>query len=141
MASVAYLRGMEAILSGSVNLGTVTVRAMLTTAAYVENRTTHAFRSDVNGEVPAGAGYATGGRSVAVTVTRDEGTNNVVITFAGATWTAPAGATLVARKLVYYASTGGASTDRLLLVNDFGSDRSAVNQDLAVGASTLRYGV
>lgn len=138
MASIAYTRGLEAVLSGAVNLGAVTVKAMLTTAAYAENKNTHAFRSDVAGEVAAGAGYAAGGVNVAVAVTRDETNSRVNLSLGSFSITVPAGATLTARKVVYYVSAGAASADRLLAVNDLGADVSATNQALNVAATVVR---
>lgn len=139
MAVTAYTRGIEAITSGALNLGAVTVKVMLTTSGYAENKATHQFRSQVTNEVAAGAGYTTGGVNVSATVSRDETNNRVEITFSSATWTVPSGQTMAnVRKAVYYVSTGTAATDRLLAVNDFGANTSATNQPLNVAASVVR---
>lgn len=138
MASVAYTRGLERVLNGAVNLSAVAVKALLTTAAYAEGKNTHAFRSQITNEVAAGAGYAAGGVTVTASVVRDEANSRIDLALGAASWTAPAGATLTARKIVYYVSSGSATTDTLLACIDFGADQSATNQALNVAASTVR---
>jgi len=139
MPVTAYTRGIEAISSGAINLGTVTVKAMLTTVSYTENKATHQFRSQVTNEVAPGAGYTAGGMNVSATVSRDDANNRVEITLGSAMWTVPLGQTMAnVRKAVYYVSTGTAATDRLLAVSDFGANTNATNQTLTVAASVLR---
>ena len=139
MAVIAYTRGIEAITSGAVNIGAVTVKAMLTTVTYVENKATHQFRSQVTNEITSGTGgYTTGGINVSATVSRDEANNRVDLNLGSAVWTAPSGQTLAnARKAVYYVDRC-AGSDRLLAVSDFGADTSATNQTLTVAASVVR---
>lgn len=138
MADIAYTRGIEAILKGAVNLGTATVKAMLTTMVYAEAKDGHQFRSQVTNEVASGAGYLSGGVPVSVSVTGDYLNSRVDITFGTATWNAPAGQTLIFRKVVYYVSTGNAAADTLLAVNDLGSDQSATNQAVNVLGTVIR---
>jgi hypothetical protein len=140
MPVTAYTRGIEAVASGAVNLGAVTVKAMLTTASYVENKATHQFRSQVTNEVTPGAGYTAGGMNVSATVSRDEANNRVDITFSAATWTVPSGQTMAnMRKAVYYVSAGAAASDRLLAVSDFGATSNATNQTVTVAAAVVRH--
>lgn len=138
MATLAYTRGVEAILNGSVNLGTATVRAMLTTMVYAEAKNAHQFRSQVTNEVANGAGYQSGGVPVSVSVAGDYVNSRIDITFGTATWTVPTGQTLAFRKVIYYVSTGNPATDRLLAVNDLVSDQGGTNQPVNVLGSVIR---
>ena len=51
MAVTAYTRGIEAITSGAVNIGAVTVKAMLTTAPTSRTRRPTSSESQVTNEV------------------------------------------------------------------------------------------
>ena len=122
MASVLYNKIMNASALGDVAFDTATFKVMLVGAAYVPNRKTHNFRSDVTSEV-VGTGYAAGGISIAAVVTRDDATDQTLVTYSDATWP---GATLSGvRAAVIYVSHGGLATaDELVAYVDFGSDKS-----------------
>lgn len=138
MAVQAYLRGVEALLRGAHPPAATVFKAMLWTAAHAPDAALHAFRADVSGEVAPGAGYAAGGQNAPAAVVRDEPNNRVDLVFSAVSWLAPAGQTLTARGVSYYASTGDAAADALIAFNDFGADVSATNQALNLAAAGLR---
>ena len=122
------------MLRGLIDVDSVTVRVMLTTSAYTEDKDTHTKRSNVTNEV-TGTGYTAGGVVSTVTVTKDNATDRVTISLGAVSW---ANATLTARKAVYYVARGGAaSADELIAVNDFGSDVTATNATFSLSATTV----
>jgi hypothetical protein len=134
MPSLIYNSFWEDVLRGLIDVDSVTVRVMLTTSAYTENKDTHTKRSDVTNEV-TGTGYTAGGVVSTVTVTKDNATDRVTISLGAVSW---ANATLTARKAVYYVARGGAaSADELIAVNDFGSDVTATNATFSLSATTV----
>jgi hypothetical protein len=135
MASLIFNRGLELWARGSIDFDTDTVRVLLTTSGYTEDKDAHDFRLDVTNEV-VGAGYTAGGNTVTVTVTLDTANDRVDISLGGTTWPT---STITARKAVYYKSRGGAaSADELVAVNDFGSDVVSTGGTFTLNASTLR---
>ena len=135
MASLIYNSFWDDVIRGLIDVDAVTVRVMLTTSAYTENKDTHAKRSDVTNEV-SGAGYTGGGATATVTVTKDTANDRVDIALGEVSWPA---STITARKAVYYVSRGGAaSADELIAVNDFGSDIVSSGGTFTLNASTVR---
>lgn len=136
MATLAYNRGIELLLRGSIDFDTDTFKVLLTTSAYTEDKDAHDFRNDVTNEV-TGTGYTAGGNTVTVTVTLDTANDRVDVSLGGTTWPT---STITARKAVYYKSRGGASSaDELVAVNDFGSDVVSTGGTFTLNASTLRF--
>jgi hypothetical protein len=139
MASLIFTSFLEDLARGAIDLDGDTFKVLLTTSAFAENKNTQLKRSDVTGEVAAGAGYTAGGAAATVTVTKDTANSRIDISLGGAVWTAPAGQTLTARKAVYYKARGGAATaDELVAVVDFTTDQIASGGTLTLSASTLR---
>lgn len=137
MASIIYSSFLDDLAHGNIDLDTVTVKAMLVSSSYTENKDTHTRRSDVTGEV-SGTGYTAGGATSAVTIAKDTAADRIVITLGAVSW---ADATFAARKAVYYVSRGGASSaDELIACDDFGSDvtASAVTFNLAATTITIQ---
>jgi hypothetical protein len=136
MASLIYHKALHALVKGDIDFDTVTVKVMLTTSAYTENKDTHDFRDDVTNEV-TGTGYTAGGTASTVTVNAIDTTNDrVEVTLGAVSWPT---ATITARKAVYYVSRGGASSaDELLAVVDFGSDVVSTAATFSLSASTIR---
>jgi hypothetical protein len=136
MASLIYNSVMRDEAIGAIDYDTDVFKVMLVTSAYVENKDTHAKRSDITGEV-VGAGYTAGGNVVTVSVGSIDTVNDRLdISLGGTTWPS---STITARKAIYYKSRGGAATaDELIAVFDFGTDQSTVNGTLTLTASTLR---
>jgi hypothetical protein len=134
MASLIYNSFWEDVLRGLIDVDSVTVRVMLTTSSYAEDKDTHTKRSDVTNEV-TGTGYTAGGVVSTVTVTKDNATDRVTISLGAVNWPS---ATLTARKAVYYVARGGAATaDELIAVNDFLSDVTATGATFSLSATTL----
>jgi hypothetical protein len=135
MASLIYNSFWDDVIRGVIDMDAVTVKAMLVTSSYAENKDTHTKRSDVTNEV-SGAGYTAGGVTSAVTVTKDTANDRVDIALGQVSW---ANSTITARKAVYYVSRGGAaSADELIAVNDFGSDVVSSGGTFTLNASTVR---
>ena len=134
MASVIFTKCVERAFNGNLDFDTDTIKVMLTTSSYSENKD-HDFRDDVTNEV-SGTGYSAGGSTVTVSVTLDTTNDRVDVSLGGTTWTT---STITARKAVYYKSRGGASSaDELIACNDFGSDVSTTAGTFTLNASTLR---
>ena len=118
---------------GDIDLDTATVKAMLTTNSYTENKD-HDRRDDVTNEITA-TGYTAGGVTVTPTVSAvDTANDRITITLPTPTWSAFTG---TARRLVYYVSTGTAANDPLIACVDFGSDVTRTAQTMEVSASTI----
>lgn len=136
-ASLVYNSMLDDVFAGAI-VKTDTIKCMLTTSAYTENKDTHTKRSDVTNEV-AGTGYTAGGAATTFTVTKDTANDRITITIGAQTY---ASSTITARKQVCYKSRGGASSaDELLLVNDFGSDVMSTAGTFTVNASTIHINV
>lgn len=134
MASLVYTSFLEDMAKGNVDFDTATVKVMLVTSTYTENKDTHTRRTDITNEV-SGTGYAAGGNTATVTLTKDTTNDRLDISLGGTTWST---STITARKAVYYISTGTAANDILIAVNDFGSDVTTSAGTFTLNASTLR---
>lgn len=136
MASFTYNSFWNDLVKGNIDLDTDTIKVMLVTSAYTEDKDNHTKRSDITNEV-TGTGYTAGGAVVPVTVLAQDNTNDRQDVQLGAvSWTT---ATITARKAVYYKSRGGAaSADELIGVNDFGSDVISTSGTFTLGTTTIR---
>lgn len=135
MASLIYNSFWEDLARGEIDLDTDTIKVMLVTSGYTEDKDAHLKRSDVTNEV-TGDGYTSGGEEVAVTITKDTANDRLEVELGAVSWP---NSTITARKAVYYKSRGGAGTaDELIAVNDFGSDVVSTNGTFALAASTVR---
>jgi hypothetical protein len=135
MATLIYNSFFEDLARGAIDLDTDTVKVLLTTSTYTENKDTHTKRSDVTNEV-SGTGYTAGGNTATITVTKDTANDRLDVTLGGTTWPT---STITARKAVYYKSRGGAATaDELIAVIDNGSDVTSTGATFTLAASTLR---
>ena len=133
MASIRYTSLDRDVLQAYFN--GVTVKAMLTTGSYSENKD-HSRRSSITNEITA-TGYTAGGVVVTATVSAVDTTNDrVTLTLSAPSWAAFTG---TARKLIYYISTGTAANDPLIACVDFGSDATLTATTLQVSASTITY--
>lgn len=133
MASFVFDSFWGALQDGSLDSGTV--KCILVNGA-APNRGTHADRADITTET-TGTGYTAGGAVTAVTSATDTGLHTHTLTFAGNTWSA---SSLTATGAVYYLSTGTASTDTLLLYNEFPAPVVSAGGNFALTPSTLRLG-
>lgn len=133
MASVIFTSFYRDMAKGDIDLDTATVKAMLTTNSYTENKD-HDRRVLVTNEITA-TGYTAGGVTLTPTVSAvDTANDRVTITLPTVTWP---GFTGTARRLIYYVSTGAAANDPLIACVDFGSDVTRTAQTLEVSASTI----
>jgi hypothetical protein len=126
MASLFYNNYFEELGKGNIDFDGNTFKLMLVTTAYTPNRDSHAFRSDVTGEVAAAGGYAAGGNTVDnVTVTQDNTNDRAVVDFDNETFSNLSGANINAA--VLYKSTGNAATDILVAYIEFTEGAQTVN--------------
>ncbi len=136
MASFIFNSALADEAKGAIDFDTDSFKVMLLTSSASPNKDTWAKRSDVTNEV-SGTGYTAGGAAVTVTVgSVDTANDRVDVSLGGYTWTT---ATITARYAVYYKARGGASSaDELVVVIDFGSDKTSTGADFALSASTFR---
>jgi len=139
MPSLIYNSCLEDLCKGNIifgGTGVSTFKAMLVTSAYTPDKDLHLTRTNVGNEV-TGTGYTPTGNTATPTVTKDTANDRLDISWSIANWTS---ATITARAVVIYKSTGTASTDLLVGYVDFGSDVTSTNGTFAVTLSTpLRF--
>ena len=135
MASFAFNKFWNKVLTGSIDLDTDTFKCMLVTASYSPDKDLHDFRNDVTNEV-SGTGYTAGGATVTVGVTDDTANDRQDISLGGISL---GSSTITARGAVYYKSRGGVSSaDELVAYIDFDADVISANGTFTLNASTLR---
>jgi hypothetical protein len=135
MASLIYNSFWDDVIRGLIDVDGVTVKVMLVTSSYTEDKDAHTKRSDVTNEV-SGTGYTAGGAVSSVTVTKDTANDRVDIVLGQVSWPA---STITARKAVYYVSRGGAaSADELIAISVFDSDVVSSGGPFTLNASTVR---
>jgi len=135
MSSLIYNSFFEDLARGAIDLDTDTIKCMLVTSAYTEDKDAHLKRSSITNEV-SGTGYTAGGAVATVTVTKDTANDRLDITLGGVNWPT---STITARKAVYYKSRGGASSaDELIAVIDFGSDVISTAGTFTLTSSIIR---
>lgn len=131
MTSQFFNAGKNAILSGSIAPLTDTIKAALFTSSLTPNIDTQANFSDLSGEV-SNAGYTAGGTALSTkSITTDTGNDRAYLDADDISFTA-SGASLTARYIVLYKSTGVGSTSKLLAIIDFGADRTVAAGDTMV---------
>lgn len=129
MASVIYNSFLADRDKGLIDLDLNTIRVMLVTSAYTPNVDTHTRRSNITNEV-VGAGYSTGGQTLAnTTVTQNNTNNSSVFDADDVTWSS---STITARGAVLYKSTGVAANDNLICYFDFGTDQVSSNGNFTI---------
>lgn len=134
VASLIYNSFWEDLAKGAIDPDTDTIKVMLVTSSYSENKDTHTKRSDITNEISA-TGYTAGGKTVTVAVAKDTATDRVTITLQSVNWTGYSG---TSRKAVYYKSRGGASSaDELIGVDDFGTDVTITGATMVVADSVI----
>lgn len=119
----------QSLFAAEVNYLSGTVKALLTTNAYVPDQDTHRYKSSVTNEI-TGTGYTAGGVTLASkTAAYDSATNTLTLDAADPGWT---GATFTFRHIVFYVDTGVAGTSPLIAWHDMGVD-------VSVTASSFTY--
>ncbi len=131
MASLVYNNFKEHVLKAAFDLSSDTIKAALLSSSYTPDADAHEFYSDVSAnEVAASGTYAAGGATLAnKTVTQDNTDDEGVFDADDISFT---GATISARYLAIYKSTGVAGTSRLICLIDFGSVQSSSNGTFSV---------
>lgn len=130
MASKMYGQFLAKALNKEVDYDSDTIKVMLVSSSYAPNQDSHAYKSDVTGEV-SGTGYTAGGQALTGKTLTYDGANNVIILDAAdTTW---ANSTLTARYAVIYDDSGATDAAKVLLgYVDFGSDQSSTNGNFAI---------
>lgn len=105
--------------NGEINYLTDTIKAMLTTSTYVPDQNAHVYLSSVTNEV-VGTGYTAGGLTL-TSKTVAYASKATAFDCADLVWSS---ASFTARRVVFYKSTGTASTSPLIGWDDFGADLS-----------------
>jgi len=111
---------------------TTTVKVALLTNAYIPDRATHQFWSDVSVSEVTGTNYAAGGNEAG---TKTVSTTINVTTFDAndpAAWIQSGTGFSNARYAILYKDTGTPTTSPLIAYHDFGSDVGNVAGDLTV---------
>ena len=138
MPNAIFTAAIRAALTNTVNFGTDTFWAMLTTSAYAPNKDTHVFRSSVTNEI-TGSGYTAGGKVITCVVQAvDAANDDVELTFGPVDW-ASLTATGVRQIVVYKRRGGAAAADEIIYCQDFGADTNLTAGTLTVEATTVRF--
>lgn len=127
MADIFFESFREYLGNGTIDLDSHTFKACLLTSAYTPN-SAHTTYSQLTGEVANGNGYTTGGVEL-TSVTWTRSGNTVTFDAADPSWTS---ATFTARYLVIYDDTPTSPADPLVLLKDFGSDKSVTGGTFTV---------
>lgn len=129
-----YGNGLLKVCQGAINLETDTIKAMVTTVAYVPDQDAHVFRSSVTNEIAASGDYVAGGVATDVACTYDAATNQVRITVPDVVLNNTS--ITNGRVVVLYKSRGGvASADELIAFGIHDTDQTSSN-----GTFTLDFG-
>lgn len=130
MASKMYGQLIAKAFNKEVDWDSDTIKVMLVSSAYSPNQDTHAYKSDVTGEI-TGTGYTAGGQALTSKTTTYDAANNVtVLDAADVSW---ANSTVTARYAVVYDDSGATDAAKALIgYLDFGSDQSSSNGAFAV---------
>lgn len=135
MSSLIFNSCLDDAMRALVDFESDNFKVLLVGSGYSPNKDVHTRRSDVTDEV-SGAGYAAGGKTAAVGVTKDLANDRIDVSLGGASWPA---ASINARFAVYYKSRGGdPSLDELVAAIDFGGDVVSTNGTFTLTESTLR---
>lgn len=113
-----YGLGMLKVISGATNLDTGTLKAAILTSSYTPNIDTDQYWSGISSFEASGTGYTAGGTDVSslASWSYDTATNTVMFDItADITW---ASSTITGKYVVFYISTGTASTSPLIVWQD-----------------------
>lgn len=135
MATLAFNSYFNDLHLGRVVVGASTIKALITTSAYVPSKDNHSTRANITNEV-SGTGYTAGGVTVTATLSQDLANDRTTLTLGAIAINSTTVSGM--RQVVYYVSNGGqASADYLIAVVDFGSDYSTSNQTINISATTV----
>lgn len=139
VSALWYGLGVKAMLDGTINWASDTIKVAAATSAYTPNQDTDQFFSSIT--EATGDGYTAGGVTLAdKTSSYDAASNNVMLDAADISWPNPIALTF--RYLIVYKSTGTAGTSPLLGYVDFGADQTTTTGPINVtwNASGVMYG-
>ena len=125
MADMFFNSFKQKIADGTIDLDTHSFKVCLLTSAYTPTAT-HTQYSNLTGEVANGNGYTTGGKAL-TSVTWTQASGTATWDAADPVWTS---STFTARYAVIYDDT--ATNKDLMLLIDFGSDKSPSNGDFSI---------
>lgn len=131
MASKLYGSFLLKALNKEIDWDSDTIKVALLSNAYTPNQDTHDYYDDVSANEVSGAGYTTGGITLASkSITYDGATNVIVLDAADVTWSS---STITARyAVVYDDSPATAATKPLIGYVDFGSDQSSSSGNFTI---------
>lgn len=125
MADVIPHDFLRAMAAGEIAIGTHTFKcALFTSSATVGPDVTGLSGLGAN-EVANGNGYTTGGATVTMTITDDDGNNRAAIDSSNPSWTASGGNIGPFRYAVWYDDTH--ASDQVAYILDLGADVTIVN--------------
>jgi hypothetical protein len=128
-----YNSFLDKVNDGTIDLDTVTFKAMLLSSAYTRSQT-HDYRNDLTGEV-SGTGYTAGGQ--VVTATRVRVGNTRSLTFSPAVWDATGGSLTARQAVIYVARGGAASADEVACCVYADADLTATNDTWTMPAQVI----
>lgn len=111
MSSFLYQGFWSDLFAGKHVLGTHTYKALIINGAPPAKDLAAPKRSDVSNEV-VGAGYTAGGKAITLSVTRDDATSKIFVSFSDPSW--PAASISGTGLIVYNAHGGAANLDELV---------------------------
>lgn len=127
MSMVFHNQAKAALMGGSINLATATVKIMALNA-YTILPGTQNFINQVSSAQITATGYTAGGQALAnKAVTRDNATNRTWFDSDNPKWTITG--TMAAQVFVLYVDTGNAATSPILATIDKGSPQSRTDAD------------
>ncbi|UTC29545.1 hypothetical protein BAMBUS_04870 [Brevundimonas phage vB_BpoS-Bambus] len=135
MASLVYNSMIEDLCKGDLEFDVTGFKVALVGAGYNAVKS-HTRMTDVTNEV-TGTGYTAGGQGTTVTVSKDNVSNRVDLSFSNVAWS---NATVTARGAVIYFAAGAAAANPLVAYVDFNQEISSTNASFAVTFSApLRF--
>ncbi len=130
MTTVFYLHGMEALLSGEIDLVDDTIKAALVDSNYSPDQDNEQYFDEISDEI-SGTGYTAGGQALrGKTLLKDSTLKRVDFNATHLTWVT---ATIsAAHGVVLYKDTGTAATSPLLCYLDLEADYGSTGEDFTV---------
>jgi hypothetical protein len=134
MANDIYNSFMEYVCDGTIDLDDHSFKIMLLADTYTPSAT-HSVKADVSSHEITGAGYTAGGQALSgLTWTRSGDVCTLDAT--DPTWTS---ATFTARYAVIYDDTPTSPADPLVMLYDFGTNKSCSNGAFTVNVSASGF--
>lgn len=131
----AYGQFPRSLMNKEIDMDTDAIKVMLVTSAYVFNKDTHRYKSDITNEV-TGTGYTAGGATLASPVlSYDAATDTTNVDYADVVWS---NSTITARGAVVYDSTPASDATRpLICFIDFETDQISAGANFTIAWHSL----